>query len=121
MDKAMVQKGRMEDIDYFHQKEVYEKISRAEAKKRGIKVVKVRWIDINKGDEKVPKYRSRLVAKEFKEKGQDSENLFAGTHPLEAMKALVSEAATVQSAGNEENCMLIADVSRAFFEAHAKR
>ena len=57
LDKDLVEKARREEIEYFHQKEVYEKITRAEAKRRGIKVVKVRWIDINKGDDEKPEYR----------------------------------------------------------------
>ncbi len=39
----------------------------------------VRWVDINKGDEINPEYRSRLVAKEIKIDGRD--HLFAATPP----------------------------------------
>ena len=38
------------------------------------------WIDINKGDEDMPNYRSRLVAKEFNDGA--GEGLFASTPPL---------------------------------------
>ena len=31
----------------------------------GGKIIGTRWIDVNKGDEKNPVYRSRLVGKEF--------------------------------------------------------
>ena len=46
--------------------------------------------------------------------------MFAATPPLETLRALISEAATVVK-GKDEKVMMIADVSRAFFEADAKR
>ena len=51
-----------------------------------------RWIDINKGDEMNPEYRSRLVAQEIKT--DTREDLFAATPPLEAKKMLFSPAAS---------------------------
>lgn len=85
--------------------------------------MKVRWIDVNKGDEETPNYRSRLVAKESRSDGGigEAEELFAGTPPLEALKILLSEAATVDAGKSEQNSLMIADVSRAFFEASARR
>ena len=37
----------------------------AEAHRRVLKIIKTRWIDINKVDDEHPNYRSRFVAKEF--------------------------------------------------------
>ena len=42
------------------------------------KIIRTRWIDINKGDDENPNYRSRLVGKEFNNEQMDG--LFAGTH-----------------------------------------
>ena len=120
LDFKKVREARREEMTYIRKKGVYKKIRRSEAVALGYKIVKVRWIDINKGDESHPLYRSRLVAKEFHEKDSD-DNLFAGTPPLEALKAMVSEAATVRKGAGESKVMLIADVSRAFFEAKARR
>ena len=50
-----------------------------------------RWIDINKGDDSNPVHRSRLVDKEFN--NEVMEGIVAGTPPLEALGALVHEAA----------------------------
>ena len=80
----------------------------------------------NKGDSDNPVIRSRLVGREFNE-GKD-DTLYASTPPLEALRLLLSWAATtdggslstVGKAGNGKS-ILIADVSRAFFEAPAKR
>ena len=43
-----------------------------------------RWVDVNKGDDKSPEYRSRMVAKEFNDIKR--EDIFAATPPLEAKK-----------------------------------
>ena len=52
-------------------------------------------MDINKGDDENPVYRSRLVGKKFNDGQMDG--LFAATPPLEASRFLVHEAATVRS------------------------
>ena len=58
------------------------------------------------------------MAKEFNDSVQDG--LFAGTPPLEALRALVSEAATMKD-GDDQPKVIEIDVSRAFFEAPATR
>ena len=101
---------------------MYKKISRQEAKKLGLGVIGTRWIDINKGDDMNPNHRSRFVAKEYNN-GEDA-SLFAATPPLEALRLLVSEAATIDY-NKEGKCkkkvIMINDVARAFFEAEATR
>jgi len=121
LDPVKVKEARREEIGYFKKKGVYVKITRKEAQEKGYKIVKVRWIDINKGDEKHPVYRSRLVAKEFKDDNGQDDNLFAGTPPLEALKMIMSDAATSRAGRTGVRSVLIADVSRAFFEAKARR
>ena len=58
------------------------------------------------------------MGKEFNTGPMDG--LFAATPPLEALRALVSEAATIEDE-EEEKVIEIDDVSRAFFEAPAVR
>ena len=82
----------------------------------GYKIIKTRWIDINKGDDENPVYRSRFVAKEFND--GDVAGLFAGTPPLEALRYIEHVAAT-KRASNQ--VVMIKDIARAFFEARAKR
>ena len=84
----------------------------------------VRWVDINKGDDINPEYRSRLVAKEFKL--GSIEELFAATPPLEAKKLLMSMATTEGIGycrhGKHKPLKLdFIDVRRAFFYAPARR
>ena len=104
-------------MDYIHEKGVYIRISRDEAIRRDFKIIKTRWIDINKGDESSPNCRNRFVAKEFSTGDQDG--LFASTPPLEALRLLIHDAATFSN--KETKCIMINDVSRAFFEAACHR
>ena len=120
LDPKEVVKARLKEVGYVRDKRVWTKISRKEAIRRGIKIVGTRWIDINKGDTKHPNYRSRFVAKEFND-GKDA-SIFAATPPLEALRWLVSEAATGQGRKlDNDKVMKICDVARAFFEADAQR
>ena len=60
----------------------------------GGKTIGTRWIDINKGDEESPDYRSRMVGNEFNV-GSDPA-LYAATPPLEALRLIGSRAATTR-------------------------
>ena len=115
-----VRKARDKEMKYIEEKGVWKVIAREEAVRREVKIIKTRWIDINKGDRANPNYRSRLVAKEFRDGNQ--EGLFASTPPLEALKLLISMTATIdQGLKTEEKVIMINDVARAFFEAGMKR
>ena len=88
---------------------VYCKVSVDECwSKTGKAPIAVRWIDINKGDEQHPNYRSRLVAKEFKT--DINPELYAATPPSECLRMLISMLASQDGAE-----MMYADVSRAYF------
>ena len=76
--------------------------------------IKSRWIDINKGDDKNKNYRSRWVAKEFRT-NEDFE-LFAATPPLDALRYVISTAASIKNGSLMSN-----DVSRAYFYAPVKK
>ena len=120
LDAGKVLEARREDVGYIEEMKVWRKISRAEAQRRGYKVIQVRWIDINKGDKAHPFYRSRLVGKDFNDGAGDG--LFASTPPLEALRLLISDVATEDMPGDKiEKVIMINDVSRAFFEAPMRR
>ena len=90
----------------------------------GKKPIAVRWVDINKGDEKDPQLRSRIVAKDFNDRVRD--DLFAATPPLEAIKLLLSIAVTEGVGfinGNIKGGLKLdfIDVRRAYYHAPSKR
>ena len=86
-------RARLEEIEAFRKREVYDKVPISQCWERtGKAPIGVRWVDISKGDSASPENRSRLVAKKIrKDKRAD---LFAATPPLEAKKALFSFAVT---------------------------
>ena len=88
---------------------------RKEVIRKGIRVVDTRWIDLNIGDAEHPDHRSRLVAKDFNT-GRE-EGVFAATPPREALKFLISEAATIEEGSRKEKIIMINNIARAFFEA----
>ena len=121
LDAREVSKARLKEMAYVQGKSVWKVIPRAEATRKGWKVIQTRWIDINKGDRDHPNYRSRLVAKEFND-GTQHDGLFAATPPLEALRLLISEAATIRNGAKEnQKVVMINDVARAFFEAPVRR
>ena len=73
LDPALVKIARKEEIDEYHKHQVYEKVPLTQCIQRtGKKPIGIRWVYINKGDEKYPEYRARLVAKEINKDISDS-------------------------------------------------
>ena len=114
IDSLNMLRGFFLFIIFICKKNVWTKIPRKVAVARGWKIIKTKWIDINKGDHNSPIYRSRFVGKEFNNGEMDG--LFAGTPPLGALRLLLSDAASMRKGGRGKVAM-INDVSRAFFEA----
>ena len=83
-----------------------------------------RWVDINKGDEDQPVYRSRLVAKDLNTDKRG--DLGVATQPLEALKLLISMAMTEgvgYQKGKEEPGVKLEfiDIKWAYLQALARR
>ena len=82
--------------------------------------VTVRRVDFNKGDDEHPEYRSRQVA--AKVETDQRPDLFAGTPPVEAIRLILSDAATGEGgAGRHTKCLMVNDVKRAYFHAECTR
>ena len=83
----------------------------------------IRWVDVNKGDDQDPNYRSRLVAKEIKKYSDWS--LYAVTPPWEAIKLLfslaVAEGRGWKGTTEKGKKIEVNDVRRAYFYAKARR
>ena len=66
------QEGKLDEIAWAKKVHVYEHISRAEAKKRGIPMMPIRWVLVDKGDPGRPINRCRPVGKELKAKNKET-------------------------------------------------
>ena len=108
-------KARNEEMRYVKEMKVYEVVDIKECLRiTGRPPIKSRWIHINKGDDERPNYRSRWVAKQFKT--HEDFELFAATPPLDALRYVISTAASM-----DNGCLMSNDVSRAYFHAPATR
>ena len=106
LDAKKVKEARQLEMDYHEKMHVFDKVPIAQCWERtGKAPLKARWVDIDKGT----RYRSRWVTKQFK--GSDSEEWFAATPPIEALRALISHT----MGGPKKKALMVCDVSRAFF------
>ena len=55
LEAGEVIEARAKEVQYVRDMRVYDKIPRAQAARQGWKIIKTRWIDINKGDDDNPK------------------------------------------------------------------
>ena len=102
------------------------KVPISEARSRtGRPPISVRWVDVNKGDDMVPNYRSRLAARQMKALDSSGASYFAPAPPLEALRTVLSLAMT--KCGNHQPDwdplspqrvqVSLVDVKRAYFNA----
>ena len=93
LDPVLVPEARAKEMEYVKAKGLWLKRPIREClDKTGRPPVTVRWVDTNKGDDKCPNIRSRLVARQIRWPGQEA--VFAPTPPLEALRTVLSLAAT---------------------------
>ena len=127
LEPEKVVKARKEEVDFIRKMGVWQEVDRPSDKP----VLKGRWVDINKGDEDHPIYRSRYVGKEIKKgsKGALVADFFAAMPPLSSFKLLLTLAMTDRFYGadgtlrprTEPWYIMFIDVKRAHFVAEATR
>ena len=100
LDSEMVKEARVEELAGYLKMQVCCRVPIAEIGSH--EVIKTRWVDTNKEDERSPEIRCRLVAKEVKKRNNIEENVnfFASTPPLKTVKFLISEAMTKRVSRN---------------------
>jgi len=113
-----VKAARALEMEYFMKMRVYDKVDRSELKRTGGKLIGTRWVDVNKGDGVDVDCRSRLVGREFNVGRDDA--LYAATPPLEALRIIISDAATIGENDVRKEVM-VNDVRRAYFYAKIER
>ena len=87
----LVRVARALELGYLAKHGVYEYVSLTEARRRGLRPIRMKWIDTNKGEHANPLVRSRLVCTEVRRKGW--EPIFVAAPPLDRLKALIGNAA----------------------------
>jgi len=125
LNPELVRAARAKELEYFDGKNVWQLRPIDECRRiTGKPPVTVRWVDVNKGDDVNPNIRSRLVARQIRQAGEEA--IFAPTPPLEALRSIISMAATdmpgqpphVRDPHSERRTQISAiDISRAYFNA----
>ena len=93
LNDKLVHQARAVELAFFCSNGVWAKKPRGLARERtGKSPISVRWVDVNKGDDFNPNYRSRLVARELKALDKSGQSYFAPAPPLEALRTVVSMA-----------------------------
>ena len=131
----LVRESRLEELSTIKEMQVWEVIPRP----KNEKTVSTRWVDINKKDERQPKYRSRLVARELKKtfrSGVSSDphtpswqDFYASMPPISALRTLFALATTRRVPGLDgrmqelprNQCLIFLDIKKAHFWADARR
>ena len=122
----LVVAARMKELEYFMKKGVWLKVPRHLARQlTGRPPITVRWVDVNKGDEMHPSYRSRLVARQIKAMDTSGNCYFAPAPPIEALRTVLSLATTRIGSHQPDwnprsptrTQLSLIDVSRAYFNA----
>ena len=121
LDMDRVRAARAEELEWAKKLGVWDLVPRAQARAAGKKGVRTKWIDMNKGDELSPAYRSRLVACELRAFAPwlPQEELFAATPPTAALNLLLSLMVSKKSRRGSHYKLAFLDVRRAFFRAAA--
>ena len=125
LNTKLVEEARRKELEYFESKGVWHRRPQSEAfKVIGKAPITVKLVDVNKGNDANPMYRSRLVARELRLPGQES--IFAPAPPQEALRTVLSMAATDikgahkhdRRAESEMRTQVgVIDISRAYFNA----
>ena len=93
LDLVLVRQEHQEEIQEFQKHGVYAKVPEGKAVRvSGKRPIAVRWVDVNKGDDDNPNYRSRLVAREIRRRGEDP--MFAPIPPVESLRTVLSFTST---------------------------
>ena len=115
----MVRLAECEEIAFLKRINLYVETDVAECwANTGKAPISTKWVKVNKGTAEAPEMRCRLVARDFKPKGEkDRGDLFAAMPPLEAKKALfqqaVNENARNRACGREGIKLMLIDVKKA--------
>lgn len=125
LDAALVRAAKKKELEHFDGKDVWELRPISECRRlTGKAPVTVRWVDMNKGDDTTPNVRSRLVARQIRQAGEDA--IFTPTPPLGALRQIIPMAATDMPSrplhvrdpeSNRRTQLSAIEVPRAYFNA----
>ena len=118
-DPVLVHRAKMEDKDFIDKMGVYDVVPRSAAAEKGCRVIRTRWVTVNKGSDDAPQLHARWVAHELRGRCGDKHEYFSEAPDLALVKAVIAHAA--RRAESEDIVVAVFDVRRAYFYAEEKR
>ena len=109
-DPVLVLRAKMEEKDFIDKMGVYDVVSRSDAAEKGCRVIRTRWVTVNKGSDDAP------AAQKFRGRFGDKHEHFSETPDV---KAVIAHAA--RRAESEDLVVAVFDVRRAYFYAEEER
>ena len=85
-DPVLVHRAKMEEKDFIDKMGVYDVVPRSDAAERGCRVIRTRWVTVNKGPDDAPQLRVWWVAQEFRSRCGDKHEYFSETLDLASVK-----------------------------------
>ena len=121
LDERTVAVARKEEIEFMRQIKLYDNVGWVESiRMTGRPPVSTKWVEVDKGTAEKPDVRCRLVARDFRVKGEGHrDDLFAAMPPSEAKKLLFKMAAATwkgRSEGKEPDKIMLIDVKKGSLE-----
>ena len=93
-DAVLVHRAKMEEKDFKDKIGFYDVVPRSDAAKKGCRVIRTRWVTVNKEPDDNPQIRARWVAQEFRGRcGGKHEYFLSETPGLALVKAVIAHAA----------------------------
>ena len=77
----------MEEKDFIDKMGVYDVVSRSDVADQGCRVIRIRWVTVNKGSDDAPQLRARWVDHEFRGRCGDKHEHFSETTDVKAVIA----------------------------------
>ena len=85
-DPVLVHRAKMEEKDFTDKMRVYDAVPRSDAAEKGCRVIRTRWVTVDKGSDDAPQLRARWVAQEFRGRCGDKHEYFSGKPDLALVK-----------------------------------
>ena len=118
-DPVLVHRAKMEEKDFIDKMGFCDVVPRSDAAEKGCRVIRTRWVTVNKGSDDAHQTRARWVAQEFRGGCGDKDKHVSETPDLALVKAVIAHAA--RRAESEDVLVAVFDVRRAYFYAEEKR
>merc|ERR1712051_924289 len=123
LDPKEVKKARGVEMGDVAKHGVYKYAPISECRaKTGAEPVGTKWLDMNKGDDKNPVYRSRWVAQQYRRAWVEA--IFSATPNIETVRLLLADAASrCKEVGplTGDVMVMVIDIKRAYFYAKAQK